>query len=89
MKGPLDVEPLLAQEPIRGLPPDTMMHVYLVGEFSVLLGDLEQGAPEWQVAVHRLRAQVEHPRLASLPALAEHAMELADTIAGTRSNGEV
>ena len=57
-----------------------MTQQYLVGQFSALLGDLEQTAAEWQPAVHSLRRDVESSPVAMLPELADEATELIDTI---------
>jgi hypothetical protein len=57
-----------------------MTQHYVVGQFSVLLGDVEAAAVEWQDSVRRLRLQVEASSLALLPALAEQALSLTDAI---------
>jgi hypothetical protein len=56
-----------------------MTQQYLVGQFSTLLGDLEQTAAEWQPAIHGLRREVESSPVAMLPEFADKATELADT----------
>ena len=57
-----------------------MTQQYLVGQFSMLLGDLERTAAQWRPAVHGLRLEVESTPPAMLPELANKAMELTDTI---------
>jgi hypothetical protein len=57
-----------------------MTQQYIVGQFSVLLEDLERASGDWRFAVHNLRRDVESapPRL--LPELAHEALRLTDTI---------
>jgi len=57
-----------------------MTQQYVVGQLSVLLGDLERSASQWQPAVRDLRREVESSPLAGLPRLAEEAIGLGDTI---------
>ena len=60
--------------PAKGLMPQH----YMIGEFSLLLAELETICGERPAAVHRLRHQVEHYTLPSLPHLALEASELTD-----------
>jgi hypothetical protein len=57
-----------------------MTQQYVVGQLSVLLGDLERSASQWQPAVRNLRREVESSPLGGLPRLAEEAIGLSDTI---------
>ena len=53
---------------------------YIVGQFSVLLEDLQPPAGEWLEAVRRLRREVESRPLSMLPRLAQEAIGLTDLI---------
>jgi hypothetical protein len=53
---------------------------YLIGQFSVLLGDLGAPAGEWLTALGELRREVECSPVSMLPRLAREAMGLTDTI---------
>jgi hypothetical protein len=53
---------------------------HVIGEFSLLLAELETIRGERLAAVYRLRRQVEHSPLPSLPHLALEAPELTDTM---------
>ena len=53
---------------------------YIVGQFSVLLADLQLPSGEWLAAVRRLRCEVESCPLSMLPRLAREAMGLTDLI---------
>ena len=55
-----------------------MTQQYLVGQFSVLLGQLERVAADWQPAVHKLRRSVELSPIALLPEVADEALSLID-----------
>jgi len=57
-----------------------MTQQYVVGQFSVLLGELEEAAAEQRSSVHSLRREVELSPLTRLPELADEVMELADAI---------
>jgi hypothetical protein len=58
-----------------------MTQQYLIGQFSVLLEDLQPPPSERLAAsVHDLRRQVESSPLAMLPNLAREAMNLTDVI---------
>jgi hypothetical protein len=53
---------------------------YIVGQFSVLLGDVQPPAGEWLAAVRELRSEVESCPLSMLPRLAQKAIGLTDLI---------
>jgi hypothetical protein len=53
---------------------------YIVGQFSVLLEDLQPPSGEWLAAVWRLRREVESCSLSMLPRLADEAIGLTDLI---------
>jgi hypothetical protein len=53
---------------------------YIVGQFSVLLEDLQPLPGEWLPAVRRLRSEVESSPVQMLPKLAREAMGLTDMI---------
>ena len=53
---------------------------HMIGELSVLLAELETIPGERLAAVDRLRRQVEHSPLPSLPHLALEATQLTDTM---------
>ncbi len=53
---------------------------YIVGQFSVLLEDLQPSSGEWLAAVWRLRREVESCSLSMLPRLAQEAIGLTDLI---------
>jgi len=53
---------------------------YIVGQFSVLLEDLQPPPGEWLAAVRELRSEVESCSLSMLPRLAQEAIGLADLI---------
>ena len=53
---------------------------YIVGQFSVLLEDVEAPAGEWLEAVRELRREVESCPWSMLPQLARKAMGLTDLI---------
>jgi hypothetical protein len=53
---------------------------YIVGQFSVLLEDLQPPPGEWLTAVRKLRSEVECCPLSMLPRLAQEAIGLADLI---------
>ena len=57
-----------------------MTQQYIVGQFSVLLGDVQSPAGEWLAAVRELRREVESCPLSMLPRLAQEAMGLTDLI---------
>jgi hypothetical protein len=58
-----------------------MTQQYLIGQFSVLLEDLQPSpADGLAVAVHDLRDEVEHSPVQLLPKLARDAMALSDMI---------
>ncbi len=58
-----------------------MTQQYIIGQFSVLLGDLQPPPGEClTIAVHDLRRQVESCPLPMLPMLAREAMSLTDMI---------
>jgi hypothetical protein len=57
-----------------------MTQQYLIGQFSLLLGDLQPVPSEWLAAVHDLRREVESSPLTMLPQLAREAMDLSDLI---------
>ena len=57
-----------------------MTQQYLIGQFSVLLGDLRAPAGEWLPAVGELRREVERSPVSMLPRLASEAMGLTDTM---------
>ncbi len=60
-----------------------MTQQYVLGQFSVLLADLEPTAAEWQSALRRLRVHVELSPVAQLPALATEVLTLTDSICWT------
>lgn len=53
---------------------------YIVGQFSVLLEELQPPAGEWLAAVRELRGDVESCSLSMLPRLAQQAIGLTDLI---------
>jgi hypothetical protein len=53
---------------------------YIVGQFSVLLGDVQPPPGEWLAAVRKLRGEVESCPLSMLPRLAQEALCLTDRI---------
>jgi len=53
---------------------------YIVGQFSVLLGDVHPPSGEWLAAVRELRSEVESCPLSMLPRLARKAIGLTDLI---------
>lgn len=53
---------------------------YIVGQFSVLLEDLQPPSGEWLAAVWKLRREVESCSLSMLPRLAQEAIGLTDLI---------
>jgi len=55
-----------------------MTQQYLVGQFSLLLGELERVAADWQPTVHELRRNAEHSPIALLPEFADEALSLID-----------
>jgi hypothetical protein len=57
-----------------------MTQQYIIGQFSLLLAELEPSSAEWLVAVHDLRREVESSPLPMLPPLAREAMTLTDMI---------
>ena len=57
-----------------------MTQQYIVGQFSVLLEDLQPHSGEWLAAVWELRREVESCSLSMLPRLAQQAMGLTDLI---------
>ena len=57
-----------------------MTQQYIVGQFSVLLEDLQLPSGEWLAAVRELRSEVESCPLSMLPRLAQEAMGLTDRI---------
>ena len=57
-----------------------MTQQYIVGQFSVLLEDLQPPSGEWFAAVGRLRREVESCSLSMLPRLAQEAIGLTDLI---------
>jgi hypothetical protein len=63
---------------------------YLVGQFSVLLEDLQPPPSEWLAAVRKLRREVESCPLSMLPQLAQEAVTLTDMICwGALEQGDV
>ena len=57
-----------------------MTQQYIVGQFSVLLEDVQPPAGEWLAAVRELRSEVESCPLSMLPRLARKAIGLTDLI---------
>jgi hypothetical protein len=57
-----------------------MTQQYLVGQLSVLLGELQPPPGEWLAAVNHLRGEVESSPLPQLPQRAREALQLTDTI---------
>jgi hypothetical protein len=53
---------------------------YIVGQFSVLLGDVQPPSGEWFAAVWKLRREVESCSVSMLPRCASEAMGLTDLI---------
>jgi hypothetical protein len=51
---------------------------YIVGQFSVWLGDVQPSSGEWLAAVRELRSEVESCPLSMLPRLAQAAIDLTD-----------
>ena len=60
-----------------------MTQQYLVGEFSVLLGELERVAADWQPMVHDLRRNAELSPVTVLPEFAHAALSLTDEMCWT------
>ena len=57
-----------------------MTQQYIVGQFSVLLEDLQPPSGEWLAAVRKLRSEVESCPFSMLPRLAQEAIGLTDLI---------
>ena len=57
-----------------------MTQQYIVGQFSVLLEDLQPPSGKWLAAVRKLRSEVESCPLSMLPQLAQEAIGLTDRI---------
>ncbi len=57
-----------------------MTQQYIVGQFSILLEDLQPPPGEWRSAVRELRREVESCPLSMLPRLAREAVSLTDMI---------
>lgn len=57
-----------------------MTQQYIVGEFSSLLGELQPAPREWVAVVCELRRAVESSPVVALPALAQEALTLTDSI---------
>lgn len=57
-----------------------MTQQYIVGQFSVLLEDVQPPPGEWLTAVRELRGEVESCPLSMLPRLARKAIRLTDLI---------
>ena len=57
-----------------------MTQQYIVGQFSMLLEDLQPPSGEWLAAVRKLRSEVESCPLSVLPQLAQEAIGLTDRI---------
>jgi hypothetical protein len=57
-----------------------MTQQYIVGQFSVLLAEMEAVPGEWQATVRDLRREVEISPLPTLPRLAGEAMALIDRV---------
>ena len=57
-----------------------MTQQYIVGQFSVLLEDVELCAGEWLATIRELRSEVESCSLSMLPRLAQEAIGLTDLI---------
>ena len=55
-----------------------MTQQYIVGQFSVLLEDVQPPTGEWRAAVRELRNEVESSPLSMLPRLARKAIGLTD-----------
>ena len=55
-----------------------MTQQYIVGQFSVLLEDVQPPSGEWLEAVRELRGEVESCPLSMLPRLAREALGLTD-----------
>jgi len=51
---------------------------YIIGQFSMLLGDVQPPAGRWLAAVRELRGEVESCPLSMLPRLARKAIGLTD-----------
>jgi hypothetical protein len=67
-----------------------MTQQYLIGQFSVLLEDLQPSSGDClAAAVHDLREEVEHSSVPMLPTLAREAMALSDRLCwGALERGE-
>jgi hypothetical protein len=64
---------------------------YIVGQFSVLLEELQSAAGEWLAAVREVRGEVESCSVSMLPRLAQQALGLIDLICWSaleRGDGE-
>ena len=57
-----------------------MTQQYIVGQFSLLLAELQPAPGEWLVVVGDLRREVESSPLPMLPQLAHEAIDLTDLI---------
>jgi hypothetical protein len=57
-----------------------MTQQYIVGQFSVLLAEMEPVPDEWRAPVRELRRKVETSPLPMLPRLAGEAMALIDRL---------
>ena len=57
-----------------------MTQQYVVGEFSLLLAELQPAPAGWMAAVHDLRREVESSPLPVLSQLAHEALDLTDVI---------
>ena len=57
-----------------------MTQQYIVGQFSVLLAEMELVPGEWQATVRDLRRKVETSPLPMLPRLAGEAMAVIDRV---------
>ena len=57
-----------------------MTQQYIVGQFSMLLEELQPPSGEWFAAVRELRREVESCSLSMLPRLAQEAIGLTDLI---------
>ena len=57
-----------------------MTQQYVVGEFSLLLAELQPAPAGWMAAVHDLRRDVESSPLPVLSQLAHEALDLTDVI---------
>jgi hypothetical protein len=67
-----------------------MTQQYIVGQFSVLLEELQPPSGEWLAAVRELRSEVESCPYSILPRLARRAIALTDLICwGALEQGDV